>query len=112
MAFYLTFQLTYILALYLTFFLAFHLTCYLDYIRTFFLAYFLALYLTCILISSLRFDILSGILLLWHSIYITFYIFGPRSAPQHPELATWSSGPGVLHSIRSSLYRDRPAQVH
>ena len=32
--------------------------------------------------------------------------FGSRRAPQHPELATWSSGPGpgVLHSIRSSRH--------
>ena len=28
-------------------------------------------------------------------------MFGPRRIPQSPGLATWCSGPGALHNIRS-----------
>ena len=49
--------------------------------------------------------------------------FRSRRGPQHPELAIWSSGPGVAHSIRTSpvptasragdvVVRYRRAQVH
>ena len=125
LTFFLTFFLTFYLKSILRFYLASILRFYLASILTFFLTSYLTFYLASILRFYLA-SILTFFLTFypWHTeCYLVFFMafslacvqvqvwptasgagdmeFGFRRGAQHPELAIWSSGPGMAHRMRS-----------
>ena len=105
-AFILTLYLASMLTFYLAFYLTYTLTFYLEY-----LTYILAVYLTFSVAFCMTYVLASIWRSFWHSIS---HVFGSsRARPQDPELAVWSSGPGVptVSGPCNTVFRSRRASI-